>query len=72
MKIDLPKVIDTASLLEAQARVNDAIAKGKLDIEGAAVLNKSLADMAKSLENMDIERRLKAIEERLAKGLTGS
>src|SRR4029077_11565319 len=40
IRMHIPDVNDNASLIEAQARVSAAIAKGKLDTDGGTVLSK--------------------------------
>ena len=49
----------------SKARVSAAIAGGKLDTEGGTVLSKLLIDLGPSMERLEIEKRLAAIEERL-------
>jgi hypothetical protein len=56
---------DAASLLEAQTKVVEAVGNGEIDTEGAAVLLKGFAELGTSMERLDMERRLAAIEERL-------
>ena len=65
IKIELPKVTDAVSLLETQTKVVEAVGNGDLDTEGATVLLKGFAELGTSMERMDIEKRLAAIEERL-------
>ena len=65
IKVELPKVTDAASLLRAQTKVVEAVGNGELDTEGAAVLLKGFAELGTSMERLDIEKRLAAIEERL-------
>ena len=42
-----------------------AIAGGKLDTEGGAVLSKLLTDLGTSMERLEIEKRLLVLEEKL-------
>ena len=65
IRVDIPDVVDNSTLIQAQARVSAAIAKGKLDMEGGTVLSKLLTDLGTSMERLEIEKRLAAIEERL-------
>ena len=65
IRIDIPDVVDNSTLIQAQARVSAAIASGKLDTEGGTVLSKLLTDLGTSMERLEIEKRLAAIEERL-------
>ena len=60
-------VTGTTSLIGAQKAVSSAISKGELDIESGAVLAKLLADLGSTTERFDIEKRLVAVEERIAK-----
>ena len=60
-----PDVVDNSTLIQAQAKVSAAIADGKLDTEGGTVLSKLLTDLGTSMERLEIEKRLAAIEERL-------
>ena len=61
----IPDVVDNSTLIQAQARVSAAIAGGKLDTEGGTILSKLLTDLGTSMERLEIEKRLAAIEERL-------
>lgn len=65
IRVDISEVKDNATLIQAQARVSAAIANGKLDTEGGSVLSKLLTDLGTSMERLEIEKRLAAIEERL-------
>ena len=65
IRVDIPDVVDNSTLIQAQARVSAAIANGKLDTEGGAMLSKLLTDLGTSMERLEIEKRLAAIEERL-------
>ena len=65
IRIDIPDVVDNSTLIQAQARVSAAIASGKLDTEGGSVLSKLLTDLGTSMERLEIEKRISALEERL-------
>ena len=65
IRVEIPDVVDNSTLIQAQARVSAAIAGGKLDTEGGTVLSKLLTDLGTSMERLEIEKRLAAIEERL-------
>ena len=65
IRVEIPDIVDNSTLIQAQAKVSAAIAGGKLDTEGGTVLSKLLTDLGTSMERLEIEKRLAAIEERL-------
>ena len=65
IRVEIPDVVDTSTLIQAQARVSATIASGKLDTEGGTVLSKLLTDLGTSMERLEIEKRLLVLEEKL-------
>lgn len=68
IKVDIPKITDAATLQSAQSCVAETMAKGKVDAEGAATLMTALGNIAKTMEMLDMEKRLIALEEHIRLG----
>ena len=67
-QVDISKITDAASLQNVQSRVAEALAKGSVDTEGAATLMTTLNSIAKTMEMVDLEKRLIALEEYVKSG----
>jgi hypothetical protein len=66
--LKLPDIGDAAGLMAAHAAVLRAVAAGKLTPEEAEPLSAMLAAHSRVVENVELEARMKAIEERIGTG----
>jgi hypothetical protein len=69
--LKLPDIGDAAGLMAAHAAVLRAVAAGKLTPEEAEPLSAMLAAHSRVVENVELEARMKAIEERIGTGEQG-
>jgi uncharacterized protein DUF5681 len=63
LKLDLPSVMDAASLVTAHAMLVAAVADGSVTGEEGTSLGALLTQQLKLIESADLERRLQALEE---------
>jgi hypothetical protein len=61
----LPEIGDAASVMAAQAALVSAVATGKLTAEEAEPLSSMLGAYLKTVETVDIDRRLRDVENKM-------
>jgi hypothetical protein len=66
VRLKLPGISDAASVMVAQALLVSAVAAGKLTAEEAEPLSSMLAAYLKTVETVDIDRRLRELESKSA------
>jgi hypothetical protein len=65
VKLKLPPAVDVASCLQAQVAVVDAVASGEILPGEGQVLSGLIENQRRVLETLELEKRLKALEEKL-------
>lgn len=63
--LKLPHAVDVASCLQAQAAVVDAVSTGEILPGEGQALSGLIENQRRALETLELEKRLKAIEEKL-------
>jgi Family of unknown function (DUF5681) len=64
VKLELPEVNCVRDLIPAINAISDALSQDVLDIDGANALSNLLEQMRRTLETVELEARIKALEER--------
>ena len=62
VRLKLPDIVDAASVMAAQAALVSAVATGQLTVEEAEPLSSMLSAYLKTVETVDIDRRLRELE----------
>jgi AcrR family transcriptional regulator len=65
VRLKLPEIADAASVMNAHAALLSEVATGKLTPEEAEPFSAMLAAHLRLVENVELEARMKAIEERI-------
>ena len=65
VRLKLPDIVDAASVMAAQAVLVSAVAAGQLTAEEAEPLSSMLSAYLKTVETVDIDRRLRDIENKM-------
>jgi hypothetical protein len=65
VRLKLPDLVDAASVMTAQAALVSAVATGQLTAEEAEPLSSMLSAYLKTVETVDIDRRLRNIENQM-------
>jgi predicted methyltransferase len=63
--LKLPEIVDAASVMVAQASLLNEVARGNLTPEEAESLSAMLSAYLKTVETVDIDRRLRDIENKM-------
>jgi hypothetical protein len=65
VRLKLPDIVDAASVMVAQALLVSAVATGNLTPEEAEPLSSMLSTYLKTVETVDIDRRLRDVENKM-------
>ena len=65
VRLKLPEIVDAASVMVAQALLVSAVATGNLTPEEAEPVSAMLGAYLKTVETVDIDRRLRDIENKM-------
>lgn len=70
VRLELPSITDSESLVQAASRVIEATAAGELSPEEGAAITAILDSHRRVIETAELERRIADIETRIGKGAT--